>query len=366
MHNPVSPNSIQQAKWAFSVRRVPRSAVTGICPDVNRTMPGDLVLGRVLKVGFQKRLQLSQGRPADLYADDLVVVACGARYAPDQYEGVAELNAEGCDLLAAGGILGRYRSSHAKVGAPTRVQPLGLLTGACGEVLNVSQFALPELALSTRMTVIGVVGASMNSGKTTATAHLAHGLQRAGFEAAAIKCTGTGSFGDHNTFVDTGAHFVADFTDAGMASTYQQPVARIETGLRTLLAHAAASGCEVAVVEFADGVLQQETAALLRSPSVQGLFAGWMYACPDALAAVGGVHALRTMGLAPLALSGLLCVSPLAMSEATAATGIDVWDRSRLADPAGASGLLARVMARTRVAAGQDTPPPLFKPQVAA
>ena len=76
----------------------------------------------------------------------------------------------------------------------------------------------------------------MNSGKTTAVASLAHGLSAAGHRVAAIKATGTGAFGDFNAFVDTGARYVADFTDAGMVSTYLQPLDRIEAGLDTLLA----------------------------------------------------------------------------------------------------------------------------------
>ncbi|WVJ71404.1 hypothetical protein FLP41_03630 (plasmid) [Paracoccus marcusii] len=64
----------------------------------------------------------------------------------------------------------------------------------------------------------------MNSGKTLATAQLALGLRRAGYRVAALKGTGTGAFGDLNEYADTGAHLVADFTDAGMVTTYQEPL----------------------------------------------------------------------------------------------------------------------------------------------
>ena len=351
--NPIARNTIAlsplafaaRAKWAFSTRRVRQDRASQLLADLAQARPGDLVLGRIVRIGFQKRLQLASGRPADLYAGDLVVMACGARYAPDQFEGLAELDANEVDILAAGGVLGRMRERNAKVAAPTRVAPLGLLADAAGKLINVGDHALPPLQAPAGMTVIGVVGASMNSGKTTASASLAHGLQRAGFEVAAIKATGTGAFGDYNSFVDSGARFVGDFTDVGMVSTYNEPLERIEAGLDSLLAHAAAAGCEIAVVELADGVLQQETAALLRRPVVRNHLAGLMFAAPDALAAVGGCAVLNAIGLEAFALTGTLSLSPLGAQEAEAATGLRVLGRDELLDPAHASALLAGLRA---------------------
>lgn len=330
-----------RAKWAFSTRRVRQTDAAGVVSNLDRAVPGDLLLGRVIQLGFQKRVQLAAGRPSDLYTGDLVVLACGARYAPDQFEGLAELMPDAVDMLAAGGVAGRMLARNAKVAAPTRIAPIGLLTRSDGRVMNLGDYALPQAMRPAGLTAIGVVGASMNSGKTTATASLAHGLQRAGYRVAAIKATGTGAFGDYNTYVDAGAHYVADFTDAGMVSTYNEPLQRIETGLDTLLAGAAAAGCEVALVEIADGVLQQETAALLQRPSIRALFAGVMFAAPDALAAVGGCATLRALGIEAFALTGTLSLSPLGAREAEAATGLPVLLREELCDPARASTLLA-------------------------
>lgn len=338
-----------RAKWAFSTRRVTRADAVGLQPALDAARPGDLVLARVSQLGFQKRLQLASGRPSELYAGDLVVLACGARYAPDQFEGLAELSADATDILAAGGVAGRMRAKHGKLGTPTRIAPLGLLARRDGSILNAADYALAPAARPAGLAVIGVVGASMNSGKTTATASLARGLQRAGLRVAAIKATGTGAFGDYNSFVDAGAHYVADFTDAGMVSTYAEPLERIEAGLDTLLAGAARAGCEVAIVELADGVLQQETAALLRRPSIRALFDGVMFAAPDALAAVGGCASLRAIGIEPFALTGTLSLSPLAAQEAQAATGVPVLLREALCDPACASTLLAGLTAPARL-----------------
>lgn len=341
---PVSSEVLARAKWAFSTRRVQRKDAVRVSEALGDAISGDLVLGRVERIGSHKKIQLAEGRGSELYIGDLVVLACGDRYAPDQFEGLAELDPAGADMLAGGGVLGRMRQSHARMSAPTRVVPLGLLAHASGKVINLASYALKESKKPSGMMVIGVVGASMNSGKTTAVARLAHGLSRAGHEVAAIKATGTGAFGDFNAFVDTGAAYVADFTDAGMVSTYRQPLARIEAGLTTLLADAERQGCEVAVVELADGVFQKETADLLKNPKIRDGFAGVIFAAPDALAAAGGCAALRGMGVEPAVLTGMVSCSPLGAREAENATGVKVVTRDALSDPAQANALLARLV----------------------
>ena len=351
----ITPEIRKSAKWAFLTRRVVRDDAVHLLDTLDAAESGDLVLGRVEQIGSHRRIQLAEGRASNLYNGDLVVLAAGDRYAPDQFEGLAELDPDGSDMLAGGGVVGRMRHRHARMAPPTRVVPLGLMADSTGTVINVDNYALPKATRPVGLTVIGVVGASMNSGKTTAVAALAHGLSRAGHRLAAIKVTGTGAFGDFNAFVDTGAHYVADFTDAGMVSTYRQPLERIEAGIDTLLAHAAYSGCEVAVVELADGVFQTETAGLLKMPRIRDRFAGVLFAASDALAAAGGCAALRGMGIDPVALTGMVSCSPLGAAEAEAATGIRVISRDALCDPAHANALLAKMLGRTeRRAAGSS------------
>lgn len=336
-------HTLRTAKWAFSTRRVQREAAQGIEKDVSSATSGDLVLGRVVQIGAHPRLQLAEGRHSDLYEGDLVVVACGARYASDQFEGVAELVNDGADLLAGGGCLGTLRQRHARMKAPTRVQPLGLLCDPAGSVLNLSGFAAAAPRYGGGMRVIGVVGASMNAGKTAAVSSLVHGLERAGYRTAAIKATGTGAFGDWWAYHDAGASFVADFTDAGMVSTYRQPLQRLREGLDRMLGAAEAAGCEVAVVELADGVLQDEARALLQDGFVRQHFGAFLFAAPDALAAVGGQASMVALGHSILALTGLLTASPLSALEAGRATALAVLSREALRDASTAASLLLQV-----------------------
>ena len=331
------------AKWAFTTRRVRPVDAVCVTDDFGAAKPGDLILARVEKIGSHKRIQLASGRHSELYVGDHVVVACGARYAPDQFEGLAEISPDGADLLAGGGVAGSMRKANARMKNPTRLMPIGMVSCEGGHVLNIDDYALPYLDDPHDMTVIAGVGASMNAGKTTAVAALAHGLRRSGYKVAALKVTGTGAFGDYNAYLDAGAHFVADFVDAGMASTYLEPIPRIVGGINTLLTQAAAEGCDVAIVEFADGIFQKETAALLGRHDVRGMIDGVMFAAPCAASAVGGSDVLRSMALEPTIVTGRICASPLAAEEATAEASITVTSREALCDPASAGALLAAI-----------------------
>ena len=332
------------AKWTFTTRRVNRDDVVGISKNFSHAVSGDLVLAKVSNVSSHSRAQLASGRPSNLSAGDYIVLCCADRYAPDQFEGRAFINPEGADMLAGGGVIGKANVAHAKMSAPTQLTPIGLLTDETGDVINIANYGVPVRQAPTDITVIGVVGASMNAGKTTATAALAHGLAKAGRKVAAIKATGTGAFGDFNAFVDAGVHHVSDFTDAGMATTYLQSIENIEDGLSSLLAEAKDIGVDTVVVELADGIYQKETAALLEQSSlVRNLFSGWMFASGDAVSVVGGVRHLRAIGLNPIAVSGVVSLSPLAVGEAEAMTGVKIFKKNELMDGAIADALVSKV-----------------------
>lgn len=329
---PLNAAYCEIAKWAFTTRRVNRDDVRGLSTAFESAKAGDLILCEIAEIGQHKKIQLAERRVSQSYPGDLVVLCIGDRYAPDQFLASAVIDDDLIDLVAGGGVAGRADAAHDRMDQPTRLRPIGLLTGARGQVLNVTDYALPALPANNRVTVIGVFGASMNSGKTTAASSLAHGLQRAGYAVAGVKATGTGAFGDFNSFEDGGAPAL-DFTDAGMATTYRMPLDRIEAGFDTLVATAAAGGAEVVVVEIADGVFQQETRAILQSSRIRDRLDGILFAAPDALSALGGVMVLRQMNLRPFAISGMVSCSPLATEEAAEVTGLPILSREDLWSP---------------------------------
>lgn len=333
---------LDTAKWTFSTRRVDRARVAGTDTDFAAAKPGDLILAHVDTVGQHRRVQLTSGRPSFIFPGDAVVMACGARYAPDQFEGLAEIDPDGADLLAGGGCIGRMVARNTQIKRATRLMPAARLLDAAGKPVNLADFALAPRPDAPRPAVIAVVGTSMNSGKTLATAQLVLGLRRAGFRVGALKATGTGAFGDYNEYTDSGAQYVGDFTDAGMVTTYLEPLSRIKAGIETLLAEAGAQGCEIVVMEVADGLLQRETGQLIADPWFKRLISGLVFACGDAVAAAGGVAMLARHGLVPDAVTGMVSCSPMASAEAAVATGLTVLTKTDLADPAEATGFALR------------------------
>jgi hypothetical protein len=290
-----------------------------------RPASGDLVLARVDAVNKHKRLELTDGRKALLFAGDEIIVCYGNRYAPDQYEAVIGSDLSSCDLIAAGGIAAQELSRNLRMAEPTHITPLGLVGDQDGNTLNVRSFAVPDHEASPAIPSILSLGTSMNAGKTLTATSMVRGLKRAGYRVAAIKATGTGAGNDMWIVRDAGADVVLDFTDAGYSGTYLIPQSEIEAATRRLIAHAGSLGCDIAVVEIADGLQHLETSALIEAEHLWHQTIGVVFAAYDAMGAKCGVDLLRTLGHRVLAISGRIALSPLAMREAERATGLRVY-----------------------------------------
>lgn len=315
---------IARAKAAYTTRRVDRQAIKTLLGGLG-PCPGDLVLARVVKLGQHARIELEHGRRAPLFVDDEIIVCYGNRYAPDQFEAEVPEDLNECHLVAGGGIAARCLARHGSMKAATVIQPLGLLGDADGRPLNLADWALPEITpRRPRPLVLAVAGTSMNAGKTTSAAYLIKGLSHAGMTVGAAKVTGTGAGGDVWLMKDAGAAFAFDFTDAGLASTYRASVATIEAAAERVLTHLREEGVDAIVLEIADGLFQQETAALLSSPRFRSLVDAVIFAAGDAMGAAGGVAWLRQRGWPVVAVSGCVSASPLAAREVREATGLPV------------------------------------------
>jgi len=316
---------------------VPFEAVASILtPEQTCQLPisGDLVMATVEEIGQHGRLDLRSGRKARLFPGDEVVVCYANRYSPDQFEAEVPDDFETCDLVAAGGVAARVVSSHARMVTATRLRPIGVLADGDGEVLNLSRWALPgPSASAARVPTVAVLGTAMNAGKTTTAANLVRGLVAAGYRVGAVKVTGTGASNDLYHMSDAGAELVLDCTHAGLPSTYMASEQEIEGVLELLTGHLAQVGVEAIVLEVADGVLQPETAALLKSPVFRSNVDRILFAAPDALGASAGVRAVELVGLGVSAVSGLLTTSPLATRETEAVTGLPVLEVEALRDP---------------------------------
>jgi hypothetical protein len=335
---------IQRAAWAFSTRRVPAASAAQLLPPEGAPRSGDLILATVDSLGQHPGLQLPCGRRKQLFPGDEIVVAYGNRYASNQFESVVPETLGPCHLAAGGGIASRVISWHTKMTrSPTQIRPIGLLGSADGRRLNLADFALdPVRAISSRApTPIAVVGTGMDSGKTHTCAYLVRGLIAAGLRVGYAKVTGTGAGGDPWLLIDAGAMPVLDFVDAGMSTTYLASPEQVEQALTTLVGHLGRAGVDAMVLEIADGVLQRETSALLKSPVLAALVGGIVMASQDSMGASAGVHWMRRHTRPPvLALSGLISASPLQSREAVTALNLPVFDRQGLATPENAMRIL--------------------------
>ena len=308
------------AKRSYATRRIDMARAADLLTGDVSPRPGDLVLARIVQLGHHKRIESPEGRRAELYIGDEVLLCYGARYASDQFEALVPPDLGPCEMVAGGGIAARAVARHSATRAPTRIAPLGLVADRAGRVLNLADHALGACrATGNAPYTIAVLGTSMNAGKTTTAAALVRGLTACGFRPGAVKVTGTGAGGDRWALVDAGAAPVLDFTDFGHASTYRVPVAETVSILRRARGHLAAAGCDVAVVEIADGLLFPETSGLIEMPEARALIDGAVVAAGDALGAVASVACLDRLGVSVLAVAGKLTSSPLAVREAASA-----------------------------------------------
>jgi len=322
---PLDHGRLAAAKAAYTTRRVDMRVAGTLLTGELEPHSGDLVLACIEKLGQHRHIELGNGRRSVLYRADEIVVCYGNRYAPDQFEAVVPSDLGPCQLAAGGGIAARVLSRHSSRRQATAITPIGLIGDRDGEPLNLTRWALaPTETTGARPYTVAAIGTSMNSGKTTLAASLAHGLTKAGLSVGSAKVTGTGAGGDVWAMLDAGAKEALDFTDAGHATTYKLPLADVERIFLTLTTALAARGLDIIVIEVADGLLQDETAALISSPVFAKSVDGVIFAAADAMGAVAGADWLRSRGLNVLGIGGLLTASPLARGEANRATGIQV------------------------------------------
>ncbi len=336
----IPADRLEQAKWAYTTRRVDRKQDFRLLEGPLTPNAGDLLLAEVTALGQHKRLELTTSRRATLFEGDEIVIVYGNRYAPDQFEGIVPSGLGACRLVAAGGVAARFLNRHSNIKQATRITPIGLLADPDGQRINLSSYRLPRIEqLGDKPLVLVVAGTAMNSGKTTSCANLVKGMVRGKLKVAAAKFTGTGAGADYRTLVDAGAKPVFDFLDAGYVSTYRLDKPQLLDIVMTLGGAMTAKSPDIIILEVADGLLQRETSALFSIPEFNSWVDGVIFAANDALGAQSGVTWLTARQLPLIGITGVLTSSPLARREAEEVTGLPVYTTSSLARTS-VSGLL--------------------------
>lgn len=317
---------------AYTLRRVPGEKLSHLITDI-KPEAGDLVLAQISRIGQHRNLQRPNRVRKKLFLGDYIAVAYANRYASNQFEAVVPAKLGPCHLVAGGGCAGEVLSKNMRMRRDaTELTPLGLISdGADRPPLNVADFALPPARIAMRSApVVAILGSAMDSGKTTAAGNLARGLSLAGCSVGYAKVTGTGASGDPGFLQDAGASHVLDFTDVGYASTYKLSTTICQRIMNELVDHLHARNVDVIIMEIADGLLQQETAELIRSQSFRHCVDGIVLAASDAMSAVCGSAILESLSLPAIGLAGMMELSPLQRSEAEMGTGLRFLEASSL------------------------------------
>lgn len=317
-------------RLSYALRWVPQERMATLLPVPVSPQAGDIALAKLEKIGKNATLELANGRRCNLHEGDLLAVVFGNRYATLQFEGYAKSNGRSCDLMSMGGLCGLVESKHAKAADPTKLSLLGAIGDANGHPLNLREFALWPVHSPVQPNVIVVCGTSMDAGKTHTVMSLIMGLRTQGHQVAGIKLTGTATGKDTWNMLDAGACVALDFVDGGFPSTYLATLDELLGLYDLLISRASAAGASWVVVEIADGLLQCETAALLQHAGFTASVDAWVFAAGDPLAAAGGVGVLRGWGIEPLAISGVVSMSPLGMRETQVATRLSCLTASEL------------------------------------
>ena len=293
---------------------------------------GDVIYGKITRIGQHAELENKSGRIHRLNEGSTAIFVFGNRYAPDFYEGVipATMTTK-VDLLARSGIIGNVQVKNSSVSEPTHVKILGYVCDSNGAILNTRNYSLinPKKTVKKedRSKLLLFIGTSMNSGKSTSATACCWALTTMGYDVRASKVTGTASLKDILHMQDAGASIVNDFTHFGFPSTYLLEETEVVKIFNDLDLKYANNPKNYWAVELADGILQRETALLLKSPDVRSRIHKLIFAAHDTFGAIGGLNVLKNeFGLVPDAISGVCSSSPLFLRELAEFTNIPVFN----------------------------------------
>ncbi|MDX2034993.1 MAG: DUF1611 domain-containing protein [Blastocatellia bacterium] len=314
-----------EIRWSWACRALDLTAAYEIDERTSSApASGDLVVARVAEIGAHSRIVTADNKRLRIHAGDVIVGVFGNRYATDAFEAEVQ-GIDNLSLLTGGGMIGTVLSRHREIGRPTSLEFLGFVRDARGERVNLKrrlfQGAMPR---SAARNLIVVVGTSMNSGKTTACTKLLKGLVDQGLKVAACKLTGSVSNRDQDEMRSAAPAIVTDFSEYGFPSTYLCEERELVSLFHTMLADVEKTDPDVIVMEIADGLLQRETALLLREPSVRESIKGFLLTATSGMCGLYAAELLRGLNCNVIAVSGAMTSSPLAVREFEARCDVPV------------------------------------------
>jgi hypothetical protein len=318
---PVAPSEkagAQTVHWSWSCRKL--TAPDFQLEDPATSAPpiaGDVALVRVEVTEFHKHITTAENRRLRLYPGAQFVGVFGNRYAAAAFEAEVQ-GTHNLNMLTGAGMIGTVKSKHHSAADPTQLSIIGFVRGADGARLNLKgQLFHPVATRPMTKNLIYIIGTNMNSGKTTTAARLIKSLCNQGLNVAACKLTGSVSNRDQDELTAAADHQVIDFSDFGFPSTYLCSREELLKLFRAMMHELTPRTPDVVLVEFADGMLQRETAMLLAEPEILNATRGVVLTAGGSLSALWGVTRLRELGYHVIGVSGRFTSAPLAMREFT-------------------------------------------------
>lgn len=322
----------QKCRVPYALRRVCFEQALRLIEPNHPPTVGSIALAKAVEIGKTAKIETLNGRMSTLYEGDLIAVVFGHRYATAQFEAYAEIKGDRCDLLTTAGVCGIVHSKHDAMPQPTRLQLLGYIAEESGFPLQLRDYSINPVPNheAHRPRIIAVCGGSMDSGKTYTSGAIIRGLVSAGHRVGAGKLTGTAAGRDCWLMLDAGALPVYDFVDCGFPSTFGCTLDELHLIFETIVSNLTSEQVDYIVLEIADGLLQAETASLLQSREFTDRIDAFVYAAADPLSAMGGLSCFRSVGIEPIAFSGLISRSRLGIEEVEKATGLQCLSAKQL------------------------------------
>lgn len=283
---------------------------------------GDIALFEVIELGRHQTVQSDSKRNVAIFPGDLILASFADRYATSQFEGYIpkEILPE-YHILGAGGAIGVVKSKNASLKdiEPTTVKWRGYAVDHTDRIINTKFYGMQRPSFGGEKKgppVILSLGATMDSGKTTTAAYVSRGLYLEGKKIGFIKLTGTAYTKDKDFVLDCGAVFTLDFSDAGYPSTFTVPISEILDVYEFLRSSMFEYGeLDYIVMEIADGILQEETAALITDKDFMQTIDHVVFSSGDSLSVLKGLEVLRGLNIEPSLLSGRFTMSELLIRE---------------------------------------------------
>lgn len=203
-------------------------------------------------------LELEEGRMAKIFEGDILIGALGARNALKGYVGrVPEKIATGdvLHMLNLGGVIGKCTSANKDLGAPLKVEVIGMVVRK-GRILNLVDSSIADqdrIEPGMKVPIVAVSGTCMSAGKTKAVAELCQLLTQRGLRVNAGKLSGVAARRDLFSFEDHGARRTLSFVDTGLPSTAN--LESIASLSKTIINNLAEDKPDVILLELGDGII---------------------------------------------------------------------------------------------------------------